>query len=321
MSDQQPQVVVACAWYNRADYIRDTVDSLLAQEFDSFEIVIVNDGSTDPRVKNILDSYSDPKLRIIHQKNTGFVRAISRAIESSNAPYIAIQGSGDISHPKRISKQWEAMQEDVKLALVACRVENILDVKNNIKKIYGKVFYGDAKEEVLHRVLLMHGEAFYRRDLYEKVGGYRSFFKFSQDRDLWCRLSREGGFCVLNDVLYTRYANIGGVSGNAQNQIYQRLLGHFAVYCHKEVLSGKQDPLEKFGSQAGLLFEGNFSLQKDLIRLALRYYLDGNEDEFILILDSAKSKRSNFFIPHAIEIFSKLPFVFKFSLKALKKIK
>lgn len=59
--EKVPKVSVVCAWYNRADYIKDTVDSLLNQDFDDYEIIIANDGSPDPRVREILDSYDDRK--------------------------------------------------------------------------------------------------------------------------------------------------------------------------------------------------------------------------------------------------------------------
>lgn len=138
---------------------------------------------------------------------------------------------------------------------------------------------------------MMHGEVVYRRDLYDKVGGYRPFFKFSQDRDLWCRLSREGNIVVLEDVLYKRYANIGGVSGDHKKQLIQRFLSHFTLHCHKAVMAGKKDPLDYYGVQAGLLYQGTMALQKDLIILALRYFLSDNHDAAQNILSKATAVR------------------------------
>src|SRR5690554_1592429 len=97
--ESQPRVTIVCAWYNRSEFLLRTVDSLLSQDFDDYEVVIVNDGSTDPRVRELLDGCSDSRLKVIHQENAGFVRAISRAVNYCKSPFIAIQGSGDISYP------------------------------------------------------------------------------------------------------------------------------------------------------------------------------------------------------------------------------
>lgn len=283
-----PQVVVACAWYNRADYIRDTVDSLLAQDFDDFEIVIVNDGSPEPRVREILDSYDDPRLRVIHQENTGFVGAITRAIAASDAPFIAIQGSADISYPDRLRKQAAVLEARPEVTVVGSRVDNILDIETGRKQVYGTPADGDLRQEALTRILMMHGEVAFRRSSYLAVGGYRPFFRFSQDRDLWCRLSRLGSIVVLEDVLCRRFANMGGVSGDSEKQIVQRFLGHFAVYCHAEVMAGRIDPLERFGPQAGLMYQGTYALQKDMLRLAIRYFLANNPEGAEAILKVAQ---------------------------------
>ncbi|MBQ2263678.1 MAG: glycosyltransferase, partial [Loktanella sp.] len=74
---------------NRADYIRDTIDSLLVQDYPHFDITVVNDGSPDPRVREILDSYADPRLRVIHQDNTGFIRTAVSIPEGLALPTLA----------------------------------------------------------------------------------------------------------------------------------------------------------------------------------------------------------------------------------------
>lgn len=193
-----PRVAVACAWYNRADYIRDTLDSLLAQDLEHFEIVVVNDGSPDPRVREILDSYDDPRLQVVHQSNTGFTTAIRRAIDASSAPFIAIQGAGDVSYPARLRLQWEALQANPEAAIAGCHyaVHNLLD---------------DTRQQVVPRtpkrgdvrfVGLSHGELMYRRDVYQQVRGYRPIFTVGQGADLWMRLLRDHDAVVVPEALY-----------------------------------------------------------------------------------------------------------------------
>lgn len=126
MSETAPKVSVVCAWYNRAGYIRDTIDALLAQDLDDYEIIVVNDGSTDPVVRETLDSYDDPRLRVFHRDNVGFVKTMRFAIEQSRSTYIAVQGAGDVSLPARLSRQCALLQGDSELVIVGTWFENVL---------------------------------------------------------------------------------------------------------------------------------------------------------------------------------------------------
>ena len=202
------QVSLVCAWYNRADYIRDTLDSLLAQEFDDFEIILVNDGSPDPRVRDILDSYSDPRLRVIHQANTGFTLAIRRAIEASTAPFLAIQGAGDISLPQRLRRQYEALRADPALALAGCRYR----IENMVTGQGAQVVPHCPQQGDLRFRGLSHGELMYRREVYDKVGGYRPIFMVGQGADLWMRLLRTHGAVIVPEELYVQRHFSDGVA-------------------------------------------------------------------------------------------------------------
>lgn len=284
-----PQVVVACAWYNRADYIRDTVDSLLAQDFDSFEIVLVNDGSPDPRVREILDSYDDPRLRVIHQENTGFVGAIRRAIEASDAPFIAIQGAGDMSYPSRLREQHDYLINKIELIGVSCQRENTFvggrfDGEKSITGqgrtvIKRKDFLGGTNP-------FSHGEVMFRRATYEKVGGYRKFFKYAQDHDLWLRMSEYGNYALLPKVLYFRrvFAE-DGIAASGIKGLVQRKFSFFAKQCARDRDQYGVDLVSIFGMQAGLFRTGDRLLAKNLSSIAAKHLYFGN-------------RRSAFFVAH-----------------------
>ncbi|MDR5893263.1 glycosyltransferase [Halomonas mongoliensis] len=232
MSSSKPDVVVVCAWYNRADHIRDTVDSLLSQDFENFEVVIVNDGSTDPRVKEVLDSYQDSRLKIIHQENTGFVGAIRKAIETSSAPFIAIQGAGDVSYKARLREQYKVLVEDD--SLCACGVAyvnayiSLEGVKYAEKTVNNSNRY--VRKDFFSFNAFSHGDVMLRRESYERVGGYRYLFKYAQDRDLWLRIGLYGDFFIINDVLYERRVfSKDGVSSSIDKKIVQAALSDMAV--------------------------------------------------------------------------------------------
>lgn len=282
-----PRVSVVCAWYNRADFVRDTVDSLLDQDFDDYEIVLVNDGSTDPRVREILDSYDSPRLRVIHQENTGFVGAIRKAIGNSGGEYIAVMGAGDTSLPARLRKQAEFLDTHPDHIGVACGLREA-EVDNDWKIVRVRDLGLKARPEITHAQVLgrihspfTHGEVMYRRSAYEAVGGYRPFFRFTQDLDLWCRMSRYGGkYAVIPDVLYERRLFAAdGIATDMRKHATQITLAFMALQCAREWDRQGFDSIDIFGMQAGLFRDRNSHLATYLAKIAIKYLKAGLMDE------------------------------------------
>ena len=119
MSDS-PAVSVVMSVYNGAPLLRETMDSILAQEDVDVELVVVNDGSTDGSGA-ILDDYArrDRRVRVIHQENRGLTRALIAGCAAARAPLIARHDAGDLSHPRRLIKQKSAFSAAPDLAFVS----------------------------------------------------------------------------------------------------------------------------------------------------------------------------------------------------------
>ncbi len=299
MAANTPQVVVACAWYNRADYIHDTVDSLLAQDFDSFEIVVVNDGSPDHRVREILDSYADPRLRVIHQENTGFVRAIRRAIDRSDAPYIAIQGAGDMSYPQRLRKQFEKLRSNDSLGAVGAWYVNVAVGLDGCSKVVNKVqLKGKVdRETLIKRNAFSHGEVMFSRKAYESCGGYREFFENAQDRDLWLRMSENYSFQIIPEELYERRLFSGsGVSSNAKKRILQAGLANIAVECAKLKDKTGIDIVSVLGDSAKLLRKRSSNVAKQAAKAGLIALINGDEASAKMYLTLARREKITLFV-------------------------
>lgn len=241
------KVSVVCPVYNRADYIRHTIDSLLAQEFDAFEVVVVNDGSTDPRVKEILDSYDDLRLRVVHQENTGFTVAIRRAIQMTSGPFIAIQGAGDISLPDRLRLQWEAMQADTEVAIVGCgyRIHDLAD--GALSEVIPTQVPRRGKFKGFG---FSHGELMYRREVYDLVGGYRDLFAVGQGSDLWMRLLRDHEALILPKVLYEQRLFVDGVAKSYKKLTARAILSAIRVENERLFRKSGVDYIDEFGVSA-----------------------------------------------------------------------
>ena len=320
-----PLVSIVCAWYNRADFLHDTLQSLLTQSFDSFEIVLVNDGSKDPRVREILDTFDDPRLIVIHQTNAGFVAAIRHAIDASRGRYIAVQGAGDVSEPERISKQVQAMEADTRLGVVGClrrhEAYNVAGVSTALGT-HGKAGPASIDDFLKGGNPFSHGEVMIRREAYEQVGGYRPFFMFAQDRDLWIRIAAAGWkMSNLPDVLYVRRNFAGdGVSTNRSKLYLQQAFSSFARQCHDDRLRDGADAVDIYGASAGLLRRPHPALAEASAKIALQSLYLGDMDEARIYARRALEERCNvrtFATRLAVESAAHFPLLRRFYLKLL----
>ena len=293
VSDTLPLVSVVCAWYNRADYLCITLDSLLAQTCPSFEIVLVNDGSTDPRVREILDGYNDPRLTVIHQDNAGFPHSIRRAIKASQGQYIAIQGAGDISFPSRLERQARFLSENPDFVLVGCKINNFRvekDAPPPASPVDNADFDGTGQgagtllseataKQITWRNPFSHGEVMMRRSAYDAVGGYRVFFTNAQDVDLWLRMLSQGRQGVLKDWLYQRNAFIAdGIATNLRKLMVQLSFSLMAAQCHDERAAGRPDSVERYGTAAMLRLRNGIRLRVRILRRIRQAYWFGTLD-------------------------------------------
>lgn len=224
----KPKITIITGYYNREEYVDYSIKSLLDQSFTNFELIIFDDCSSDKTYENLkaITKGDDRVVLIRHEKNTGFVKGLIKAIEISKGDYIAIHGSGDISHKDRIYKQSLFLDNYPEVQVVGCHYIN-RDPANNISK--------RTQHSLLHKRTslfssnpLSHGEVMFRKSVYSKVGGYRDVFKFSQDKDLWLRMSTHGDIAVIQEVLYERIINFEGVSYKVEKLIEQKKYSYLA---------------------------------------------------------------------------------------------
>jgi glycosyltransferase involved in cell wall biosynthesis len=217
MSDT-PDVSVVMSVYNGAAHLPTSIDSILSQEGVKFELIVVNDGSSDQSGK-ILDEYAmkDPRLRVIHQENHGLTRALIAGCAAAIGKYIARQDVGDVSFPSRLVKQWECITQKTDCAFVSSgtrfvgpRGEHLYDVHHDPADAMTRLLTLELKHI---RGISHHGCAFFSRDHYERVGGYRPEFYFAQDLDLWIRMAERANQSVLPDVLYVASLDVASISG------------------------------------------------------------------------------------------------------------
>jgi glycosyltransferase involved in cell wall biosynthesis len=186
MNDQQPVVSVIIPCYNQGAYLNEAVESVLNQTFQSFEIVVINDGSTDATTVELFQAYEKPKVRIIHTQNQGPALARNLGIQETTGRYILPLDADD-----RISPNY--LEHTVK----------VLDEQPNVGLVYGEAeFFGertghwDLPPYRFPDILIVNcifNTSLYRRADWEAVGGYKKNTTHGmEDYNLWLSLIELG---------------------------------------------------------------------------------------------------------------------------------
>ena len=213
-----PKISVVMGVYNGAARLRETVRSVLSQEGVDLEFIIVDDGSTDS-TPALLEEFAgaDARVRSFRQSNLGLTRALIRGCAEARGKFIARQDCGDLSLPGRLLTQIRVIDSHPDAALLSCGTRFVGPEEEPLYEVTIGEEDATAGLTTLELKRLRgpahHGCTMFRRDLYERVGGYREEFYFSQDLDLWMRLVEHGRHIAISDVLYRAGFSPGGISG------------------------------------------------------------------------------------------------------------
>jgi glycosyltransferase involved in cell wall biosynthesis len=211
---------VVLAVFNGADALPASLESILGQSEGDFELIVVDDGSTDA-TPAILPQYAarDPRIRVIVQANAGLTRSLIRGCAAARADVIARHDCGDRSHPERFAQQLALLSAGHAVVSCAARFVDrdgdlLYIARADGEEVRRSLLHDDAKH--IHGIP-HHGSAMFRRDAYERAGGYREHFRVAQDLDLWIRIAHDGGtFAIAEDVLYDATVDARSISGTSR---------------------------------------------------------------------------------------------------------
>ena len=216
-----PDLSIVASVYNGGRHLRTSVASVLGQTGLSFELVVIDDGSTNDSGR-VLDEVarSDPRVRVFHQENQGLTRALARGGGEARGRFIARHDPDDLSLPGRFARQLELLASDPTLSMVSCWSRAI---GPDGEKLFETVRPPDA---LTATVALRdrgdgppgHGTVMFRADAYRSVGGYRPSFRVAQDWDLWLRLVERGRIAYVPDFLYAYRVEEQSISSRRREQ-------------------------------------------------------------------------------------------------------
>lgn len=218
-----PQVSVVMPGKNVARTLAATLDSLVAQSFQDFELVFVNDGSSD-ETEQVLGAYEGRlRLRVVtHPENLGVAQSINDGLAVAQGELIARLDADDLAMPERLAKQVAFMQAQPHIDVCGTQMEVFSDDDPQHRTAYvlsHPTQHAAIRTALIQRCALAHPSVMARRALFDQVGAYNPNFDFAEDYELWCRCAMLGRqFANLPEPL-TRYRQHAGQVSKQKSQL------------------------------------------------------------------------------------------------------
>lgn len=234
-------VIIPC--YNQGRYLAESIGSVLASDHDSIEIIVVDDGSSDPETCRILDSLDYPRTRLLRQQNQGLAAARNAGISAAAGRYILPLDADDRIGPRYISQAVAALERDQWLGIVYCRAEKFgaetgpwrLARFSRLRMMFGNLIFCSAV---------------FRQEDWQRVGGYNAALRRGwEDWDFWLSLLEQGRTvcCLPLTGFYYRKQQgsmAAGMDAALKLELHRGLMArHKSFFGHWAALLGLALPL------------------------------------------------------------------------------
>ena len=232
-----PIVSVIIPTYNRAGLIQEALESVLRQTFKDYEIIVVDDGSTD-NTPEVLKPYRH-RIRYVHQENQGISAARNWGILLSRGAYIAFLDSDDLWYPEKLEKQIAYLEAHPKVGLlygqILCRTDS------GIEKVLPRRVVTSFQELLRESNTIPTSVVVARKKCFESVGLFNASFPVAEDFELWLRVARHFQIDYLRGIV-AEYRMHGSNTTQNLEKVYR---GYLKVF--DKVLSVYQGELEDRG--------------------------------------------------------------------------
>lgn len=249
-----PSISVVMPVYNRARFVGQAIESILAQTFRDFEFVILDDGSTDATLA-VLQDYAarDPRIRLLPRQHRGLGPARIELLQQASADLVAWIDSDDLATPGRLQEQVRTMSLDQDLWILGT-ASAVIDENGRPLKV-NRVVTGsnNVAKQMRRGCKVTQSSCIMRRDRILSIGGYRTAYAPSEDYDLFLRVSERGKIDNIEFVglLYRSHAD----SVSATQNLYQNLLADLARAAHARRVTGQADPTGSLSARPDLYNE------------------------------------------------------------------
>ena len=212
----KPEISVIMPTYNRARYIAEAIRSVQNQTLRDWELIVVDDGSTDD-TESIVRGFIDSDGRISYfknEKNLGIAKTRNRGVTLAKADFVAMIDSDDIwAAPDKLARQLEVFLKNEKIGIVGTNACFMDEEGKSIGKSTN--FPSDdfgIRHVLLYRNVLMQSGLLIKREAIQKAGGYDPQFSVFDDHDLWLKIGKEYDFTILPSADLSYRVHKGGIT-------------------------------------------------------------------------------------------------------------
>ena len=218
----QPKISVIIPAYNAAELIGLTLESVLAQDYQNLQVIVVNDGSKDDTAK-IARTFGPP-VQVINTENGGVAKARNRGIQQAEGDFIAFLDADDLWEPDKISRQVAAIDPDHRLVYtdtLAFGIENLPYTGISAEQ---ELPSGDIRIQLIERNFIATSSVLMDREICEKIGGFNQNIPVGEDWDYWLRALSCTGARYVNKPLVRYRVQLNSLSRNTGDLISGSLM-------------------------------------------------------------------------------------------------
>ena len=216
-----PIVSIVMPAYNAQDYIKQSIQSVINQTYDNWELLVINDGSSDKTVA-VVESFKDSRIILFSQKNFGVSKARNYGIKKAKGKYIAFLDSDDLWKKEKLYIQASYMEKYKNIVLTYSDYDSFI-MKNDI--IENKQLYPFNIKNNHDRLLIFNYIAtltvMVKKDTLQSVNSFDILLFGPEDWDLWIRISKVGQIDFINQKLALYREHKDGISKNRKRQLEQ----------------------------------------------------------------------------------------------------
>ena len=209
------KVSVIMPVYNRESFVCQAIESVLQQTYKDFELIVIDDGSTD-RSADLIESFSDSRLHYLRQRHSGISASMNHGLQLASGQYIARLDSDDIWLPQMLASQVAILEKETDIGVAYAKAQQIDETGNRMTEIRGKEmrFRGDSLKSMIFEDFTCNITVVARCDCFALAGRYDTSLHGNEDWDMWLRIAKYCNFEFNDQILAFFRSHSGNITKN-----------------------------------------------------------------------------------------------------------